>query len=80
MRRKMSTILEEQLYRRLRLEALRQGRRISELLGEALTRYLDESGTPEGVGGVVRTSWGALKLDFEKVKAIMEDEDGLFDD
>jgi len=75
MRRKVSTLLEDQLFMRVKLEAVRQGRQISEIMGEALANYLDEAGAPKGAGGVVRASSGAMAISAEQLDAIMEEED-----
>lgn len=44
-RKKVSTILDEHLFRRAKLEAARQGKQLSTILGDALDRYLSEAGT-----------------------------------
>ena len=75
MRRKVSTQLDEVLFRRVRLEAVRQGRQISSLISEALARYLDESGTPAGAGGVVSASWAALRAPAVDVVRVLREED-----
>ena len=75
MQRKVSTQLDEALFRRARLEAVRQGRPISAIIGEALRKYLDESGTPAGLGGAVAASWGVLSATPRDVVAIMREED-----
>jgi hypothetical protein len=77
MRLKVSTPIDEGLVKKARREALRQGRQLSEILEEALDRYLIERGSPRG--GVVAASWGAIKLDAETVKRILEEEDDLLD-
>ena len=79
MRQKVSTLLEETLFRRAKLLAVRKGMQISEILGEALARYLDDEGSPEGMGGVVRHSFAIINLDKDKVRAVLEEEDGLLD-
>jgi len=75
MRRKVSTLLEEQLYLRVKLEAVRNGKQISEILGLALARYLDESDVPEGAGSVVEKTRGILKISASQLKAVVEEED-----
>jgi hypothetical protein len=75
MRRKVSTQLDEVLFRRVRLEAVRQGRQISAIITEALARYLDESGTPAGPGGAVSASWAVLDTPAQDVLRVMEDEE-----
>jgi hypothetical protein len=75
MRRKVSTQLDEVLFRRVRLEAARQGRQISTVISEALVRYLDETGTPAGPGGAVAASWAALPAPPHEVVQMMEEEE-----
>lgn len=75
MRRKVSSLLDEQLFLRVKLEAVRQGKQISEILAEALARHLDDTGVPLGVGSVVEKSRGAIKVSPAQLKAIMEEED-----
>jgi len=79
MRQKVSTLLEERLFRRAKLLAVRKGMQISEILGEALQRYLDEEGSPEGMGGVVSHSFAIINLEKDKVRAVLDEEDGLLD-
>lgn len=78
-RRKISTLLDEHLFRRAKLESIRQGKQLSEILGVALERYLADSGSRRATTGVVAGSWAVLKLDRRKVGRILNDEDGLFD-
>jgi len=75
MQRRVSTQLDDVLFRRARLEALRQGRPISAIVGDALRKYLDDSKTPGGAGGVVAASWGALGAPTRTVAAILRDEE-----
>ena len=79
MKRKVSTLLEESLFRRVKLESARRGKQISEVVGEALEEYLGEKGRREASAGFVTESWGALYLPAEAVREILEEEDGLFD-
>jgi hypothetical protein len=74
---KVNADLDAGLVRKAKREALRQGKELSEILEEALDRYLIERGSPRG--GVVAASWGAIKADAETVKRILDEEDGLFD-
>jgi hypothetical protein len=78
-RRKVSTILDEHLFRRAKLEAVRQRKQLSAILGEALERYLDDAGGRRAGSGVVAASWGALKLDRRKIARLLADEEGLLD-
>jgi hypothetical protein len=79
MRRKVSTLVEESLFRRIKLEAARQGKQISGIVGEALEQYLKEKGERQTTAGFVTESWGALYLPADEVREILEEEDGLFD-
>jgi hypothetical protein len=74
MRKKISTIVEQSLYRRLKLESARQGRPLNEILTEAVEKYLTEARTPGGGGSVVDESWATFKLDRKLVKRILDEE------
>ena len=78
-RRKVSTLLDEHLFRRAKLESVRQGRQLSEILGTALEQYLAGGSGRAASTGVAAGTWGVLKLDRTKVKRLVADEDGLFD-
>ena len=78
-RQKVSTLLDEHLFRRVKLESVRQGKQVSEILGTALERYLAETGGRLATTGVAAGTWGVLKLDRRKVDRLMADEDGWLD-
>ena len=78
-RRKVSTILDDHLFRRAKLESIRRRKQVSEILGEALERYLAETGNPRATTGVVAETWGVLKLDRRKVDRLLDDEGGVLD-
>ena len=78
-RRKISTLLEDHLFRRAKLEAIRQGKQVSEILGEALERYLADTGNRAVTTGIAAETWGALKLERRRVERLLRDEGGLFD-
>jgi hypothetical protein len=78
-RRKVSTILDEHLFRRAKLESVRQRKPVSEILGEAIERYLTAAGSAHATGGVVAGSWGVLKVDRPTVDRLISNEEGLFD-
>ena len=42
-RTKVGTVLDTESYRRLKIAAAKQGRKMSDLLGEAINQYLKES-------------------------------------
>jgi metal-responsive CopG/Arc/MetJ family transcriptional regulator len=79
MRRKVSTLLPESLYRRVKVESIRQGKQISEILGEALESYLDEKKNPPGIGGAVAGSWAALRVNRKTLSRLLDEEEGLLD-
>lgn len=78
-RRKVSTVLDEHLFRRAKLESVRRGKPVSEILGQAIERYLTEAGSRPTAGGVVAETWAVLKLDRRKLDRLIRDEEGLFD-
>lgn len=78
-RRKVSTLLDDHLLRRAKLESVRRRKQVSEILGEALERYLAETGSRAATTGVVAETWGVLKLDRRKVDRLLRDEGGLLD-
>ncbi len=78
-RKKVSTLLDEGLFRRVKLEAARQGKQISGIVGEALEQYLGGKGERQATAGFVTESWGALYLPEAKVREIIEAEDELLD-
>jgi hypothetical protein len=78
-RRKVSTLLDEHLFRRAKLESVRQHKQVSEILGEALERYLAETGSRLATTGVVAETWGILKLGRRKVDRLIKEEASLLD-
>ena len=79
MRKKVSTLLDSALFRRVKLESVIQGKQINEIMGEALELYLRHKGSARAVSSVVADSWGALQLGSDQVRNILEDENGLLD-
>jgi hypothetical protein len=77
MRKKISTVLDETLFRRTRLESARRGKQISEIVSEALEEYLGKSHQTPGPGFVAE-SYGIFKISGRKLQRVME-EDGLLD-
>jgi hypothetical protein len=74
MRRKVSTIMDESLFRRAKLESARQGRPMSALLEEALERYFSGPKAAEPRHQSVAESWGAMALPADVVREIMEED------
>lgn len=79
MRRKFSTLLDENLYDRTRQEAIRQGKQIADVVGDALAVCLDNKTAAFGPKGVVAESWGILALPAGQVRKLLEEEDELLD-
>lgn len=75
---KVSTVLDEHLFRRAKLESVRRRKPLSDLVGEALERYLTETGNPSATTGVAAQSWGVLRVEKQVLDALLE-EDGVFD-
>ncbi len=79
MRQKISTLIDPGLYRRVKLESVRTNKQISEIVGEALERYLQKEGLGHATSGVVAETWGAIKLPADQVMQILEKEESLFE-
>ena len=79
MRRKFSTLLDESLYDRTRQEAIRQGKQIADVVGDALAVSLDSKTAAFGPKGVVAESWGILALPARQVRQLLQEEDELLD-
>jgi len=80
MRRKVSTIMEDGLFRQAKVEAARQGKTLSALLEDALIAYLTAATGQRPVSGsLVEASWGAFAAPPEVVRAVMEEDDDWFD-
>jgi len=79
MRRKVSTIIDESLFLRAKVEAARQGRPWSALLEEALLRYFQEPRAGARGRLSVASTWGAVAVSPEVLHQVMDDEDGWLD-
>ena len=79
MRRKVTISLGETLFRRVKLESVRRGKQISEIVGEALELYLREMGNRHDPVGIVARSWGVLPMDKEEVRRILTEEESFLD-
>jgi hypothetical protein len=78
MNRKVSTVLDDSLFRRAKLESVRQGRPLSEIFEAALEQYLGGR-RPENGRSAVADSWGALPLNADVLRQLLEEEDGWLD-
>ncbi len=54
-----------------------RGKQISEIIGEALQKYLDERDVPGRGLGVVAETWGSLTLPASELRKIMAEEDWI---
>ena len=72
-------MLEENLYRRVKVESSRQGKQISALIGEALELYLKQNNISERGLNVVSESWAILKMPESRVKRILMEEGDFLD-
>ncbi|MGH9255228.1 MAG: hypothetical protein ACRD3C_11745 [Vicinamibacterales bacterium] len=77
MARKISTVVDEHLFRRVKLEAVRQGRPIRDVVGDALEQYLGGERDRRETNGVVARSWGALKIGRRQLGRVMAESDVL---
>ncbi|MPY88408.1 MAG: hypothetical protein GEU99_10830 [Luteitalea sp.] len=76
-RRKIRTLLDEHLVRRAKLESVLQQKQVSEILGEALERYLAETGSRRATTSVVAGTWGLLKVGRQELERLMTEEEGF---
>jgi hypothetical protein len=79
MRRKVSTIIDEALFRRAKVEAARQGRPWNALLEDALRRYFDAAHPGADTRPTVAATWGAMAAPPDVVRQVMEEDDGWLD-
>ncbi len=71
-KRKIGTVVDEELLRRAKLAAAAQGITLSKVLEDALRDYLDRrSGTM--TRGVVASTWGAIPVDPALLRAVLEE-------
>jgi predicted DNA-binding protein len=72
-RTKVGTVLDTESYQRLRVAAARQGRKMSDLLGEAINQYLKQS--PEDLDrrrNTLRLLESRVRLAREEFEKILE--------
>ena len=70
---KVVTVLDTESYQRLKLAATKQGRRVSDVLGEAITQYLKE--TPEDLDrrrNTLRLLESRVRLPRDEFKQLLE--------
>lgn len=80
MKKKIGTILDEEIVYRAKRAALRQRKSLSQILEESLKAYLLslEIKRRETRKAVARETSGAMKIPHKALKAIMEEE-GIYD-
>ncbi len=75
----MSTIIDEALFRKAKIEAARQGRPWSALLEDALRQYFVGGARRGDVPASVAATWAAVPAGRQVVRTVMEEEDGWLD-
>ncbi len=71
MKRKVGTTLDEDLYRRAKASARRQGRGLNEMIAEALERFLSSQASR---ASVVRETRGTYKVSARVLHAVLEED------
>ncbi|MGH9457331.1 MAG: hypothetical protein ACRD2J_06775 [Thermoanaerobaculia bacterium] len=78
-RQKISSVIDAELFRRAKIEAVRQDRPLADLLAEALERYLADRGAPRGEGSVVGRTWASIEASPSVVRRVLDEEESLLD-
>jgi len=78
MKTKIGTVLDAGLLREARSVAAREGKRLNQVLEEALAHHLRRKSAGTG-GGVVARTAGSLKLSRRQVDRILQEEPGILD-
>ena len=78
MKTKIGTVLDAGLLRQARTIAAREGKRLNQVLEEALADHLKRKSAGAG-GGVAARTAGSLKLSRRQVDRILRDEPGILD-
>jgi len=68
-KKKIGTVLDEELYRALKVYAATRNKPISEVIEEALNQYLKQ-----GKQRIVEETFGSMKIDPEVLKEILEED------
>ena len=77
MKAKIGTVLDVGLLRQARTLAAREGKRLNQVLEEALAEHLKRKSAGTR-GGVAARTAGSLKLSRPQVDRILRDEPGIF--
>lgn len=78
MKKKVGTILDEELLWEAKKTAIREKKSLSHLLEDALKGYLKKSEKDKRSKGIVKRTRGIMKLRPRDLKIIMEEE-GVYD-
>ena len=78
MKTKIGTVLDGDLLRQARSVAAHEGKRLNQVLEEALESYLKRRSAATSTGVVARTA-GSLKLSRRQIERILREEPGIFD-
>ena len=78
MKTKVGTALDRELLRRVRSTAAREGKRLNQVIEEALRAHLARKTSPDH--GVVARTAGMFKLPKREVDRILRHEPGILDD
>jgi hypothetical protein len=79
MRTKIGTVLDAGLLRQARSVAAREGKRLNQVLEEALADHLKRKSVGPRGGGVAARTAGSLKLSRHQVDRILREEPGILD-
>ncbi len=77
-RRKIGTILDEDLLRDAKMAAAREGIPLSTLFEKAIRTYLDRRPINRPAGAVA-AGWASIPVDLGLLKQVMEEEDSLLE-
>ena len=78
MKTKIGTVLDRDLLRRTRSVAAREGKRLNQVIEEALSDHLKRKFAGSGPRVAAQTS-GCIRLSKGKVDTILHDEPGILD-
>ncbi|MCZ6623147.1 MAG: hypothetical protein O7B35_02735 [Deltaproteobacteria bacterium] len=71
MRRKVGTVLSEEILKKTKIRAAQEGKTLSQVLETALQIYLDRQKEPDGAR-LVEKSWGLFHISPKELKEAMK--------
>ena len=77
MKKKVSTILDEDLVLAAKRRALSEKRSFNQLFEEAIKRYLDSFKKKDNDSSVSKSSKGSMGISLDDLKQVMEEESSL---